>query len=105
MANPARASFQAALIRYRRARAGVKAGQSERQRDRAIAKLDEALDFLISSPSPSLGAFGAKIQILEAEYGIEAQPRHWKAVYVDVLVALVPIIAAAELALGRAGGT
>jgi hypothetical protein len=83
-----RSPFEAALIRYRRARSWL--GRKPEDINIAVAKIDKALDELMAVPSPSLGAFGEKIRILEAEYGLFAQPRHLKALYVDVaaLVAL-----------------
>jgi hypothetical protein len=83
MASTAMASFKAAMIRYRRARAGVRSGPAERELDRIVGEIDDALDELLAIPSPSLLAFGQKIEILEVEYGVNIQPRHAGALYAD----------------------
>lgn len=88
MSSKNRAPFQAALNRYHRARSRIKANTAERASDQVIRNVDQALDVLMTVPSPSLGAFGEKIRILEAEYGPEAQPRHVRAIYADVAIVL-----------------
>jgi hypothetical protein len=66
-------AFDVALKNYLLA----KSGQS-------IDQVDDALDALMAVPSPSIGAFGEKIGILECEYGDQAQPRHIRAIYRDI---------------------
>lgn len=81
-----RATFEASIRRYRRARARLAAKAGERHRETAVESVDQALDELMDVPSPSLGAFGEKVRILESEYGLDAQPRHIRAIYLDVAI-------------------
>lgn len=53
-------------------------------RDRAIARIDEALDAYLGAPSPTPRAFADKLRALEAEYGCNWQPRHISALMADV---------------------
>lgn len=89
----AKLPFLTALDRYQRAKAGIKLCML----DQSVANIDFALDELMAEPSPSLGAFGEKMRILEKEYGLNAQPRHIGAIYADValLVAVAGTIAQA----------
>jgi hypothetical protein len=81
-----RLPFLAAVDRYRRAKLKLGRQTKERSFDRALGYVDRALDNLMDVPSPSLGAFGEKVRILEVEYGLQAQPRHIGALYADVAV-------------------
>lgn len=79
-------SFDTAIDDFYYARAAVTPGLNDLAADRMIGKVDRALDRLLAVPSPSLNAFFQKIKILQAEYGLYAQPRHLAAIYVDVLL-------------------
>lgn len=70
--------FGEALSRYRDAKA------RDEQGERTIEAIDEALDSLMATPSPSVAAFSEKMRVLEAEYGLDAQSRHVGAIYADV---------------------
>ena len=84
-------NFHSALLKYQRAKAKI--GRISKNPARAIEKLDEALEALLASPSPSFECFHRKIEILDLEYGPEAQPRHMVAIYADVrgIAAAAPI--------------
>lgn len=85
-----RPPFMAALNSYRRAKSKTGRISNERETEKAIERLDLALDRLIAEPSPDLAAFGEKVRILDLEYGSNAQPRHLAAIYADVLISLAP---------------
>lgn len=86
MATVAQKRFDAALNRFRRARSRLGSGAGERTADRLVRTIDDALDALLSVPSPSPRAFGTKLRILEAEYGLHVQQRHVAALYRDAPV-------------------
>jgi hypothetical protein len=90
MASGAQLSFKDALDQYHRSRSELDSKSEEQAIDRAQRRVDRALDDLLLTPSYSIGAFGEKMKILKAEYGLEAQPRHMAAIYADtaILVAL-----------------
>ena len=81
---PDQSSFSSALSQYQITKKRAKALTNEAARDRAIIKLDLALDDLLVARSPDIEAFGGKLRILEDEYGLEPQPRHMGAIYADV---------------------
>lgn len=88
-----RPPFEAALMGYVRARAWLAIESDEIDRALVLERLDRALDKLIATPSGSIMDFGRKMQILEREYGLNAQPRHLAGLYADVLIALAPAFA------------
>jgi hypothetical protein len=86
MEKSARPPFQVAIEGFRKAKSRIQRAKGEAATNKAVEGADHALDDLLAVPSPSLGAFGAKIGILEQEYGLNAQPRHIAAIYADVAV-------------------
>ncbi len=68
------------------ARANVNPAASEAARDRAIGKVDDALDALLAAPSRSVADFATKLRTLEAEHGCDWQPRHIKSLIADLAV-------------------